>query len=64
MLHEGSVAHNLDPFGTCGEAALADAIVRARLPAEMLHATVAKGGANLSSGERQLVRAARPDRAR
>ena len=55
VLHKGDVAHNLDPFdGTPREQLLA-ALRRARLPPEMLDAPVEKGGANLSSGERQLL---------
>eukprot|EP00962_Isochrysis_galbana_P020419 scaffold5952_cov91-Isochrysis_galbana.AAC.1 len=55
VLHEGTVSHNLCPFGTIPESDLRSALVRARLPAEMLATHVTKGGANLSSGERQLL---------
>lgn len=55
VLHEGTVSHNLCPFGTIPDEQLRSALVRARLPAKMLHAHVAKGGSNLSSGERQLL---------
>lgn len=55
VLHDGTVAHNLWPFGNISDDELRSALVRARLPADMLHAHVAKGGTNLSSGERQLL---------
>ena len=55
VLHQGTVGHNLDPFGTTSEETLRDALRRSQLPPEMLSAEVSKGGANLSSGERQLL---------
>jgi len=55
VLHEGSVAHNLDPFGKTSEATLRDVLRRARLEEAMLERSVSKGGSNLSSGERQLL---------
>ena len=55
MLHKGSVAHNLDPFGKRTPAELGAALRRAGLPEAMQAAEVAKGGSNLSSGERQLL---------
>ena len=55
VLHKGSVAHNLDPFGKRTPAELGAALRRAGLPEAMQAAEVAKGGSNLSSGERQLL---------
>ena len=55
VLHEGTVGHNLDPFGAMTEAALTDVLGRCRLPVTMLSQKVSKGGTNLSSGERQLL---------
>ena len=55
VLHAGSVLANLDPFGKRTTAELGAALRRARLPEAMLYAEVAKGGSNLSSGERQLL---------
>ncbi|EOD30380.1 hypothetical protein EMIHUDRAFT_40958, partial [Emiliania huxleyi CCMP1516] len=55
VLHQGTVAHNLCPFGTKSDEELASALVRARLPADLLGTHVAKNGSNLSSGERQLL---------
>ena len=55
MLHQGTVAHNLDPFGKVDKAALRDVLGRARLPEGMVDDPVTKGGSNLSSGERQLL---------
>jgi ATP-binding cassette subfamily C (CFTR/MRP) protein 1 len=54
-LHKGSVRHNLDPFAAHSEEALRTALERTALPVSMLGAEVEKGGANLSSGERQLL---------
>ena len=55
VLHQGTVAHNLCPFGTKSDEELASALVRARLPADLLGTHVSKNGSNLSSGERQLL---------
>ena len=55
VLHQGTVAHNLDPFGDVGGARLADALEHAGLRRAMASEEVAKGGSNLSSGERQLL---------
>jgi len=55
VLHEGTVAHNLDPFGKVSHEALRSTLRRSRLPEEMLEQTVSTGGLNLSSGERQLL---------
>ena len=55
VLHKGDVAHNLDPFDGTPREQLLGALRRARLPDEMLDAPVEKGGANMSSGERQLL---------
>lgn len=54
-LHKGSVAHNLDPFEMHTEEELKVVLRRTQLPESMLHSEVEKGGANLSSGERQLL---------
>ena len=55
VLHQGTVAHNLCPFGTKSDEELASALVRARLTADLLGTHVSKNGSNLSSGERQLL---------
>ena len=55
VLHEGTVAHNLDPFGLIGDDDLRATLVRVLLPPEMLHLHLSKGGKNLSAGERQLL---------
>ena len=55
VLFKGTVAHNLDPFDAASQAAKEAAVVRARLPADMLSLQVEKAGANLSAGERQLL---------
>ena len=55
VLHQGTVGHNLDPFGAQPEGVLRDALRRSQLPEDMLIQEVSKGGANLSSGERQLL---------
>ena len=44
-----------DPFGKVTDEVLRDVLRRARLPEAMLETQVTKGGANLSSGERQLL---------
>ena len=55
VLHQGTVSHNLDPFGKTNPETLRDALRRSQLPVEMLDREVSKGGTNLSSGERQLL---------
>ena len=55
VLHQGTVAHNLDPFGQFGPVLLADSLERAGLRRSMKADEVTKGGGNLSSGERQLL---------
>ena len=55
VLHQGTVAHNLDPFGMFDSALLADVLQRAGLPSQMVREEVDKDGSNLSSGERQLL---------
>ena len=55
MLHTGTVAHNLDPFQVKDPDKLRDALSRAQLPESLLTKEVAKGGTNMSSGERQLL---------
>ena len=55
VLHAGSVAHNMDPLGATGAAELEAALERAGLPASLLVEEVQKGGANLSSGQRQQL---------
>jgi ABC-type multidrug transport system fused ATPase/permease subunit len=55
VLFKGTIKHNIDPFGESSDAAMVDAIRRARLPAEILDVEVDKGGTNLSAGERQLL---------
>lgn len=59
VLHEGSVSHNLDPFGKTDEATLRKILCRARLDPNILQEAVTKGGTNLSAGERQLLCIAR-----
>ena len=59
ILHEGTVAHNLDPFQRTSRERMQQVLRRARLPEDMLDAEVKKGGSNLSSGERQLICVAR-----
>ncbi len=54
VLHQGSVAHNLDPFGESEIEKLQDAVERVGLPRDIVGEEVAKGGSNFSSGERQL----------
>ena len=55
VLFKGTVAHNLDPFGTAEPAELAEVVTRARLPTSLLAVEVETGGGNLSAGERQLL---------
>ncbi|KAL1500520.1 hypothetical protein AB1Y20_013176 [Prymnesium parvum] len=55
VLHQGTVAHNLDPFERASRQTLLDALRRARLPEDKIDSHVTKGGSNLSSGERQLL---------
>ena len=56
VLHEGTVGHNLDPFGEAADNVLDEVLVRARLGGGVTRqSTVTKGGTNLSSGERQLL---------
>ena len=55
VLHQGTVAHNLDPFGKTDHSVLRDALRRSQLSESMLEQEVSKGGTNLSSGERQLL---------
>ena len=55
VLHQGTVAHNLDPFGRTDHSVLRDALRRSQLSESMLDQEVSKGGTNLSSGERQLL---------
>ena len=59
VLHQGSVAHNLDPFDHFDGGRLAECVHRAGLPPTIMGEQIAKGGSNLSSGERQLVCMAR-----
>jgi len=54
-LHKGSVAHNLDPFKAHTEQEMLSVLKLTKLSEAMLHSEVEKGGANLSSGERQLL---------
>jgi len=54
-LHKGSVAHNLDPFGKHTAEELRGALRRTGLDEKLLATEVEKAGANLSSGERQLL---------
>jgi ABC-type multidrug transport system fused ATPase/permease subunit len=55
VLHAGTVQHNIDPFDEQPTDTVREALTRARLPESMLHMVLEKGGANLSSGERQLL---------
>ena len=54
VLHEGTVKHNLDPFGAQDDGTLRDVLARAQLSEGLLDQPVTKGGTNLSSGERQV----------
>ena len=55
VLHQGTVARNLDPFGKVPEKELRNCLSRVQMPEQMLEFDVAKGGTNLSSGERQRL---------
>lgn len=55
VLHAGTVAHNLDPFGGRTADELRESLRRAQLPESLLETRVDHGGSNLSSGERQLL---------
>ena len=56
VLHRGSVAHNLDPFGGCSDSQMEAVLRRARLKGSVTPSTeMAAGGANLSAGERQVM---------